>query len=58
MWPHPQIPADLVKFNDEILNKNFVFCAMFRQIKKIAFGFVIIANVVSLIIISILELPD
>ena len=28
MWPNPQEIADLVTFNDEILNENFIFCAV------------------------------
>ena len=27
MWSNPQFPADLVKFTEEILNENFIFCA-------------------------------
>ena len=29
MWPNPQETADLVKFTEEILMKNFIFCAMY-----------------------------
>ena len=25
MWPNPQVPADLVKFTEEILNGKFQF---------------------------------
>ena len=28
MWPNPQFPADLVKFTEEILMENFIFCPM------------------------------
>ena len=28
MWPNPQFPADLVVFTEEILNGNFIFCAV------------------------------
>ena len=28
MWPNPQETADLVTFTEEILMKNFIFCAV------------------------------
>ena len=28
MWPNRQFPADLVTFTKEILNGNFIFCAV------------------------------
>ena len=28
MWPNPQETADLVTFTEEILNGNFIFCAV------------------------------
>ena len=28
MWPIPQFLVDLVKFNEEILNGNLIFCAV------------------------------
>ena len=31
MWPNPQETADLVTFTEEILNGNFIFCALFSQ---------------------------
>ena len=36
MWPNPQT-VDLVRFTEEILNGNFIFCAVF-------IGFVIFAS--------------
>ena len=27
MWPNPQFPANLVTFNEEILNRKLHFCA-------------------------------
>ena len=30
MWPNPQFPAGLVTFTEEILNGNFIFCAVLR----------------------------
>ena len=29
MWPNPQETTDLVTFTEEILNANFIFCAVF-----------------------------
>ena len=29
MGPNPQETADLVTFTEEILNENFIFCAMY-----------------------------
>ena len=29
MWPDPQETAGLVKFTEEILMKNWIFCAVF-----------------------------
>ena len=29
MWPNPQENADLVTFTEEILNGNFIFCAVY-----------------------------
>ena len=29
MRPNPQVTADLVTFTEEILNGNFIFCAVF-----------------------------
>ena len=28
MWPNPQENADFVTFSEEILNENFIFCAV------------------------------
>ena len=28
MWPNPQFPVDLVTFTEQILNGNFIFCAV------------------------------
>ena len=28
MWPNPQETVDLVTFTEEILNGNFIFCAV------------------------------
>ena len=28
MWPNPQETSDLVTFTEEILNENFIFCAV------------------------------
>ena len=28
MWPNPQEAADLVTLTEEILNENFIFCAV------------------------------
>ena len=28
MWPNPKFPADVVTFAEEILNGNFIFCAV------------------------------
>ena len=30
MWPDPQETADLVTFTEEILNENFIFCAVWQ----------------------------
>ena len=37
MWPNPQFPADLVTFTEEILNGDFIFCAVTKveQIFKV-----------------------
>ena len=35
MWPNPQspqFPADLVTITQEILNENFIFCAVKKKI--------------------------
>ena len=28
MWPNPQETADMVTFTEEIVNGNFIFCAV------------------------------
>ena len=30
MWPNPQFPADFFIFTEEILNGNFIFCAVWK----------------------------
>ena len=32
MWPNPQETADLVTFNEEILQENFIFCAVLQTL--------------------------
>ena len=32
MWPNAQVPGDLVRLTEEIINgKNFIFCAVFAE---------------------------
>ena len=32
MWPNPPFSADLVTFTEEVLNGNFIFCAVLKML--------------------------
>ena len=33
MWPNSQFPANFVTFNEEILNGNFIACAVLESLR-------------------------
>ena len=41
MWSNPKFPADLVTFTEEIINENFIFCAVKSQQDSNGYGYIL-----------------